>query len=496
MIGARAHDEPEQRICAGCRRTRLSRYNPDALCGPCMRAARTPPDTRRTGGSSDRWAPEWVWDSALFRDALARLDPGAALVIFRAAAGLSQLQLAQILGCSQTTVWRLEAGERKSLYDIRELLRFVDTIGMPRHALLPLVLGQSNSGALQPAAGLGSANEWLAMDWRPKPDDRHSVAPARVGPASTGYLFACAEQLHVRDQLAGGATVRAQALRLWSQACDQLDDAVYDDATGIELMRAAGELAVLAGWACYDSDETVRARRLYADAVFRAGQARNDRLAVHAMANQTLLFTDPTHARRHGLARQAIWLIGHAAELARRDPSSRLHALIAAREATARASVGDRAGFRAAIIRARRELDRDQADDDPAWLAFFRPGEITAHEARGQELLGDSNPADLYRESLQDSGLCLRNAVVYRSQLAAALAARGDVGQAVTEASAVLDHLEEAVSSPRALALLWPVRAAAEQAGLAEFCARYTAMNSATQPGGPDDRTGAFTEGR
>jgi len=31
----------QARLCPACRKTRLSRYNPEPLCAPCTRAART-----------------------------------------------------------------------------------------------------------------------------------------------------------------------------------------------------------------------------------------------------------------------------------------------------------------------------------------------------------------------------------------------------------------------------------------------------------------------
>ena len=467
MTRIRLVEAPGQRICAGCRTTRLSRYNPEVLCGACLLAARTPPaDSDSTADGLGR--ARWVWDSGLFRDALARTDMGAALAIFRTAAGLSQLQLAQILGCSQTTVFRLEAGERKSLYDVRELLRFADTIGMPRIALLPLLLGRNNRAAQQDL-----------LDPDPAIDADADLVPlARAEIASSQYLMACVARLSVQGQAAGGGSVRGQAVRLWQRVCHQLDAADYDDLAGKELMRAAGELAVLAGWACFDCDDERAARKHYGDALLRAGLADADQLAVHAMVDQALLLAELTLPGRPGLARQAIWLTRQAAELARRDPSPRLHALIAAREAVAGAAAGDRGVYKAAITRAVRELDREPDGDDPVWAGFVRPAEIAAHEAHGLALLGDGGAGELYRAALRDAGLPARSAAVCRARLAVVLAADGDAGQAVGEAAAVLDLLDGPVSSPRTLSLLRPVRVAAGDAGLTGFCDRYDAIAS------------------
>jgi hypothetical protein len=70
--------------------------------------------------------------------------------------------------------------------------------------------------------------------------------------------------------------------------------------------------------------------------------------------------------------------------------------------------------------------------------------------------------------------------VNYQAQLAAALAASGDHAAAVSEGLTVLPALETDVASPRTLQELAPVRAAAEQAGDEEFCARYDQASRGT----------------
>jgi DNA-binding XRE family transcriptional regulator len=463
------------RICAGCRVTRLSRYNPDVLCAACARAAGLPSGEAGNADNPSGRAPGWVWDSPMLQAALARMDLGAVMAIFRAATGLSQMEVAQLVGCSQSTIWRIEAGERGTLYDIRELLRFADAIGMPRHALLPLILGRPCVGGSEPVpadAPRRAVAPCLGLVHDPAVNE---VFPARAT-ANARYLRASADQLYAQEQTAGGGSVRAQALVLWAHARRMLDEADYADQTGRALAGAAGELAVRAGWASYDSDDQDQARRLYADALQLAGLAGDESLAVHAALSLSLQLSHLARAGRPGIARQAIWAAGQAAELARRDPSPRLHALVAAREALARAALGDDGGFRTAIARAWREMDRSPGEDDPVWLEFVRPAEITVHEAKGMVLLGHDGAADLFRSSLCDELLSPRNRAVYRAQLAAALAVGGDVGQAVTEAVVVLDALGGQLSTPRALAQLRPVRAAARRPTMAEFCDRFDAF--------------------
>ena len=82
--------------------------------------------------------PTWLWDSGPMRAALARVDLAAFVVIFRAASGLSQAELGNLIeGWSQSLVSLMERGLRDALYDIGKLVAFADTVGMPRAALLP-----------------------------------------------------------------------------------------------------------------------------------------------------------------------------------------------------------------------------------------------------------------------------------------------------------------------------------------------------------------------
>ncbi len=454
------------RICPGCRKTRLSRYNPGSLCGACARAIQYSPGSAGAGYAGEGWTPAWTWDSPLLRDALARADLGAAVAIIRAAAGMTQLQFADLLGWSQATVWRIEASERKSLYDIRELLRFADAIGMPRGALIPLLLSSPEdqpAGAGWPYPAAPAVGE----------EARGSSHPESSQLAKVSYLRACALRLQGQDQAGGGARIRDHALHTWNAARRMLDGVTSPGKAGDDLASATGQLAISAGWACHDSGDPATARRLYAEALVLAHQAGDEALAAQAMVTASLLLAD---GDRPGMAGQALALAERAAAQARRESSPRLHALFDARQALAHARLGDSAAFRAAITRAWRETDRGDPGDQPAWLDFARPAEIAVHEAKGLVSLGDPrNAASLLRDALQDEGISPRNRVMYRAHLATALAASGDTDDAMEHATTVLAQLEGPVLSPRARTALSPVRAAAGRAGATGFCTRFDA---------------------
>ena len=204
------------RVCAVCRTTLLSRFNGGTVCAPCERAARTAPRPALR-------AQTWLWDSAPWREALARVDPGAAMAAFRVAAGLSQQALADIMGWSQSLVSLIEKGERDTLFDLRELLRFADMVEMPRTALAPVLAGEPDVGygydeLEEPADGAeedvnrrsfgGFAAGAAAAVMLPQ-----GTVPPRVTVTHVRYLRTCAENLWQRDQAVGGAGIMKQALR-------------------------------------------------------------------------------------------------------------------------------------------------------------------------------------------------------------------------------------------------------------------------------------------
>ena len=157
---------------------------------------------------------------------------------------------------------------------------------------------------------------------------------------------------------------------------------------------------------------------------------------------------------------------------------ARLHALIALRHASAASLLGDKAAFQAAIIQARRELDRGPRDSDPPeWLRFVDETEITGMEARGWLNLGDAHrSARLYRQVLADVP-STRNRASYGAGLADALLKQGARQDAVAAAAEVLPALEGGVTSMRCLNRLRIIRqAAGNTTGAQEFCERFDAV--------------------
>jgi len=183
-----------------------------------------------------------------------------------------------------------------------------------------------------------------------------------------------------------------------------------------------------------------------------------------------------------GSAGRARRFAARATDLTHGLPPGRIHALLAVREATAHAALGDTAAFGRSISSAWREMDRavdhETPDDCPAWLRFMSHAEVLYHEAKGNSLLGQHDRAvELYGRVAAEFTASPRNTANYRATLAAAFASIGDTDAAATEGTAALHQLGNGISSPRALRLLDPVRDLLEdQPDGAAFTDHYNAV--------------------
>lgn len=463
-----------ERVCAVCKVTRLSRYNPDPLCGACERAAR----------ETAVIVPPWLWDSEPMRQAWARLDPAAAVTILRSAAGLSQDGLGRLVdGWSQSVVSLIERGRRDTLFDIRKLLAFTDSVGMPREALLPLILGRADATlrADHDVAPLGVDVDrrdfsGMAAGLLASAAIPHVQVPARVDVVHVRHLQAAAEQLRTRDQSSGGGAILHQALRQFTRAQRMVNESDYTETVGRQLLAAAGALGNIAGWAAFDHGDQRLARQLYNDAALLATSSGNTELQTRVWVNMSMQNTYlASREGDKGLVREGLRLAGLAAGVARHEPSPRLHALIALREGAAHAQLGDADAFRTAITQARRELDRGPHPADPPWCGFVIEPEITGHEAGGQMRLGFVDRSiKLYESVLDADRLTPRNRICWEASFAGALLDAGDRPQAIARGRAIVPALTAGqVASARPLARLRDVRVAAEEVGDEEFCVLY-----------------------
>ncbi|SRR6266568_1332527 len=470
---------PEVGLCPACQAAPLSsRGSP--LCVACTAAARAHVPQ-----------PLWLFDSPLLRRALAEVNLSAVPAIIRAASGLSQSDLAAIAGWSRGALGLYERGQRGAVFDIRVVLQFADAVGMPREALLPLVLGDAGAALIADSVVDGTG---AGVDRRrfggltagiavaailPEP-----AIPSRVSASHIKYLQACVDSLWNHDQAVGGAALLRPALREWCRARQMLRECSYTEATGQQLLVLTGYLADLSGWLAFDAANVPMARKLYSEAAQVATRADDALLAAWVLAHQSGLASYQASRGHNGItaqkptsfAREGMLMAHRAAEEARYLPMPRLHALIALRHAYAASLLGDVAAFQAAIGRAHRELDRGRGIDEPEWIGEVH---IVEEQARGAVNLGEPmRAAELYRDLL-DRELGPRARAFLSSRLARAFLGQGAQREAVTTGTTVLAAIEGGVSSIRTLKELRPVRVEAGRADDEEFCARFDAAERA-----------------
>lgn len=399
-------------MCPACRSGQVRRG--DSLCPPCATAARTVPPS-----------PTWTLDSPLLRRALADVNVPAVVAIVRAACGLSQQDMAGIAGWSRSALSCYERGIRDGAYDVRALLQFADAVGMPRAALLALVLADPD------AASDGGGD----IARRPIP----SGGSLRPSEFQLRYWRACTDTLHERDRQVGGTRLLRPAMLLWRLTGAQHgSQARAGGVTSAETLATIAGTALYAGHAALDAGCLTQARSMHEAARSLAASARDSMLVIQALLLESQLRAEAARAGgSREPARQALRMAHAAAEEARYEQVPQLHVLIAIKSAQAAALLGDDTAFGAAISRARRELDRKDADSGspvPAWLRHVGPAAITAAEAAGALALGQAaRSCVLYRSALEQAN-CQRDRALTAANWAHALVVNGDRGKAVAVA--------------------------------------------------------------
>ncbi|WP_040743104.1 helix-turn-helix domain-containing protein [Nocardia tenerifensis] len=448
--------------------------------------------------------PIAFFDAPAIRNALAAHDFRTVFIAIRDHTGLSQTDLGALVDLSQSRVSAVIRGERQ-LISATLIAKISQSFGIPARLLgfysdSPGSLTSSSIAEVAEARPREVKNAHsVAWDYPDEEDDmkRRQLLvggtavgltaltlplPARVSLFDAQRLADRVEGYVTTEQTVGGGELAKAARDELKMAMQILETCDIESAAVSTFTSAVGNMAVTAGWLFYDANNQDEATAGYRDAMALANFVGDDELAAHTCLNsalQTIIL-----ARRGSAHPQvALRLTQRAADLTRRQPAGRVHALIAAREALSYACLGDRSGFERAIATAWREMDRAYAhepiDRCPDWLKFMCHNEVRYHEASGAMHLGDSTRSAQLFEQVAAEHAAQRNAATYRAWFATSLAALGDVDTAVKEADDVLARIATAkISSSRTLRVLEPVRAAASKPHHLEFQQRYDRLSS------------------
>jgi len=290
------------------------------------------------------------------------------------------------------------------------------------------------------------AHQWLVHVPEPLVS---GLSGGRVSVTLVDQLPAMIATLRMMDDAAGGGSVLSLAQQAFGWVAGLLNQASYDERTGRRLYVALAELGQLTGWVAHDAGQPGLGQR-YHVAALRAAHSVDDRpLGAHilgCMADQ---------AARHGRPAEAVTLIETAVVGIRGWETPRLLAELYIRKAYALATLKDAAGCTAAISQARRHVEQGVTEDDPPYLYWVKPAEITAgagdsllqlgQPERAMILLGDG--IAMFDESFA------RDQQVYLTHLADALARPGkqrDLDAAADRGLAAV-HLAESLTSTRGI---------------------------------------------
>ena len=264
--------------------------------------------------AAGRGKPTPAVDAALYRrDDVRRLLAErdiAALYRVLKDAGVTQRQIAELTGQSQSEVSEILAGRRVLAYDL--LVRIAEGLGIPRE-LMGLSYGGSDaygeevtvSDPLEGVtdemlrrhfvAGLAAAafgRPLLAGLLDPAPTPTGIPLPSRLSLGDVTEVRAGTEQLRSLARRYGG---QADIVDAVANRAMQLLSVPADDAVQRSLRSALSELREFAGWCCFDQRAYDNARTHFTDAVGLAREANDPYRVAYALFHAGCMIEERGH---------------------------------------------------------------------------------------------------------------------------------------------------------------------------------------------------------
>ncbi|MEU9270032.1 hypothetical protein AB0E04_31895 [Streptomyces sp. NPDC048251] len=273
----------------------------------------------------------------------------------------------------------------------------------------------------------------------------------RIAPEEVELLSDAADDHYAIDQQFGADRLwrPTRAHLLWTH--HMIDRGIYDETLGQRLLSLAGKLTTSLGWFCYDAGLQAQARQYFSEALNAANYTGDDILASRTLSNMARQAVDLQKGReavrfaKLGQMHAELW-----------GAPSRVHALLAIREAQGHAKVGNVSDTELAIKRAWQKWEEGGHERDPDWALFLNLAELTclegmcrldlAQTGRAQALLAESEAHQDVAHA-RNRGMCL-------VRLSVAAVANGDVDHSMSAARDALRLVESGMSSTRTAAQL------------------------------------------
>jgi len=293
----------------------------------------------------------------------ARLKLGSQLAYLRKAAGLTQNELAPLVGYSRTTVANIEVGrqlaERTFWVRTDSALSTTGTLTLAYDSLERYAYDTTDMGAD------------LLEDGRRR----------RAHTADVAAIRAVADAFTRADlRVGGGRLYEAVAIYLETEVGPRL----VEPTQGAALFAAASSLASVAAWMAHDGGENATSRSHFRQAYQLAVASGNTAVVADVCTGMAHLATElgkPRDAVR--IAEQGLQRVAHGSRSSR--VVSRLHAM----RARGLALAGERAATYAALRMAEQALNQAGPTESEEWVSPFDQASLSAETALSLRDVGD-----------------------------------------------------------------------------------------------------------
>ncbi|MDH6112933.1 transcriptional regulator with XRE-family HTH domain [Kitasatospora sp. MAP12-15] len=294
------------------------------------------------------------------RDAAQAGDYGRVIELSRRQQRLTQLQLGEALGLSQSAVSRIEKRGPAGVYDMALLGRAAAHLQISA-GLLGLADRTTGTDPVERREFLGGAAAVVAAP----------VLAAVCGPAETGQAAALRLGTMAYRRLDGSTPSRdlADAVRGHIQLIQRL---TANSPQRLKLAAVGSEAAGLAGWLAWDMGDHGSARSWYGQAIKAARVARDPLLVAYQTGT---LAQFEAHA---GNAAQALSLAGSARKALGAGMPTIADAWLASVEALAHAVGGDARSADRALVHSRAMAARREESPPWPWVFAFDEGKVAA----------------------------------------------------------------------------------------------------------------------
>ncbi|MFE2722472.1 multiprotein-bridging factor 1 family protein [Kitasatospora sp. NPDC059327] len=309
-----------------------------------------------------QWGGPLNWNSAVVREASRTRDYGRVIELARTHRRMTQAQLGEMCGLSQSAVSRLEK-RGTSPYAMDVLLR------MSEHLDIPAALVGLAGPTIQARSGAESVQR------------RQFLGVVAAAAASPALAVAGADPVDEGEQQAASLRLVTMSYRRLdgSTPSGDLADAVHShlrlirklvrtaptDGRRTGLIAAASEAASLAGWLAWDTGDNGSARSFYGAAVKTARSGTSPLLAAY-QAGSLAQFEAHT-----GNGVQALSLVRRARGFLDSGSPAVADAWLSAVEALGHAATGDQRSADRSLVHSRTVVQADAVAEPPPWPWVF-----------------------------------------------------------------------------------------------------------------------------